>query len=328
VRCGELYPFAVGSTTYDRIVQFEGELYGERQRRKVYAELLAAGAVELTDQLDDDARIKLHKAWEDVTGHGEVRNDVDQLEAFIHDRMLTSFAASVEPRQMWPQRGYLPIVDATNDQLLSLIEAEHEALRWLAENPQMARPGYPGMSPQWLAIIKDAPEKFRRRVNAILEPHLVALRLHQNSQLIPVQSREMHNAVVEPTLHLLDGQPQFTGAEERYQDALRELRDGYPDDAITDAGAALEQILKALGCTGNTLGELLKSAKQTGLLHAADAKFSSVLSQTIDWVKETRNAGEAHSGDVDYTMSDAWMVVHVVGALIRRLAEKGRRGSG
>jgi hypothetical protein len=36
---------------------------------------------------------------------------------------------------MWPQRGHLPIVDATNDQLLSLIEAEHEALRWLAENP-------------------------------------------------------------------------------------------------------------------------------------------------------------------------------------------------
>ena len=123
-------------------MQFEGEQYGERQRRKVYAELLAAGAVELTDQLDDDARIKLHKAWEDVTGHWELRNDVDQLEAFIRDRMLTSFAASVEPRQMWPQRGHLPIVDATNDQLLSLIEAEHEALRWLAENPQMARPGY------------------------------------------------------------------------------------------------------------------------------------------------------------------------------------------
>jgi hypothetical protein len=36
----------------------------------------------------------------------------------------------------------------------------------------------------------------------------------------------------------------------------------------------------------------------------------------------------AHTGDADYAMSDAWMVVHVVGALITRLADTDRRNAG
>ena len=301
-------------------MQRKRELYGERERRKAQEEQLAAGLLEWSDQLDDNARIKLNKAWQDITSHHAFYNAGDGLAAYIRHLMLTSCAASVEPRQMEPPRGRLPIVDATNDQLLSLIEAEHEALQWLAENPYFGQPPYPGMSAEWLAIISDAPEQFRRTVNAILESHLVALSLHQNSELVPVQSQEMHDEVVECTTRLLNGQPQFAQAETRYQDALRELRAGYPDDAITDAGAALEDILLALGCTGNGLGELLKSAEKGKLLRAADARFSSALRQTIEWVKDVRNTGEAHGGDANYAMSDAWMVVHVVGALIIRLA--------
>ncbi|OBI16006.1 hypothetical protein A5714_11605 [Mycobacterium sp. E2462] len=280
--------------------------------------------VQWSDELDRDARIKLSKTWEDITHHRAFRYAVDQLEAYIQDRMLDSAAASVNPRQMEPPDGRVPVIGATNDQLLSLIEAEHESLQWLAENPhQFGLAPYPGASPEWLAIIRDAPERFRRRVNAILESHLVALSLHQNSELVPVQSQEMHDEVVEPTTRLLHSQPHFSQVEIRYQDALRELRAGYPDDAITDAAAALEDMLLALGCTGNSLTELLKCAKQTGLLRASDAKFTSVLSQTIEWVKDVRNAGEAHGGDTNYSMSDAWMLVHILGALTIRLTETG-----
>jgi hypothetical protein len=35
------------------------------------------------------------------------------------------------------------------------------------------------------------------------------------------------------------------------------------------------------------------------------------------------NAGEPHHGEPDINMSGAWMMVHVVGALIVRLAEPG-----
>jgi hypothetical protein len=38
-------------------------------------------------------------------------------------------------------------------------------------------------------------------------------------------------------------------------------------------------------------------------------------------VAAKHNQGEAHRGDPDINMSDAWMMVHVVGALAIRLSE-------
>jgi hypothetical protein len=210
---------------------------------------------------------------------------------------------------------------ASNEQLLSLIEAEHEALRLIVENPAIGVPGYPGMSPQWLDIINAAPEKFRRTVNEVLTAHLIELQLHENSRLVPVHSQEMHAQVVAPTLHLLHGQPRLAPAENAFQEALRQLRNGNANNAITDAATALQNTLEALGCTGNSLGRLLVSAKDIGLLRATEDRFTNMLSQTMAWVKDMRNAGEAHTGDADYDMPDAWMVVHVVGALIKRLAD-------
>lgn len=313
---------AAGSATYHRTVQHEGELYGERKRRIDQDERLAAGLAQLTDQLDQRARVKLMKAWDDILGHVAFRNAAYNLEDLIRDRTLGSEAIAVRPDDMEPGRTRS---QASNDQLLSLIEAEHEALRLLVEKPAIGVPGYPGMSPQWLDIINAAPEKFRTKVNAVLTAHLVELQLHENSRLVPVRSQAMHAEVVAPALHLLHGQPRFVAAENAYQDALRELRNGDANDAITDAGAALQNTLEALGCTGNTLGQLLRSARDIGVLRAADERFTTMLSQTIAWVKDMRNAGEAHSGDADYAMSDAWMAVQLVGALILRLADTDRR---
>jgi hypothetical protein len=102
---------------------------------------------------------------------------------------------------------------------------------------------------------------------------------------------------------------------------LTEIKNDDPGDAITDAGTALQEALIALGCTGNTLSELRKSGQQLGILKAADQRLTGVIGQTIERVSGERNAGEAHRGDPDINLSDAWMVVHVVGALIIRLSE-------
>jgi hypothetical protein len=300
-------------------VEHEGELYGERHRLKNQNEALATGQVQPTDRLERDVRVKLNLAWEDVTGHVAFRNGVYELESYIARRTLGSIAASVQPSDMPPGKGQ----KATNTQLLSLIEAEHEALAWLAANPHFANPGYPGASPQWFEVITTAPERFRSVVNRVLGRHAVSLSLHENSLLLPVQSQEMHHGAVEPALHLLHNQAQFAAAENAYQDALRELRDGYPDDAITDAATALQDVLKALGCTGNALGDMLKSARKNGLITGKDTPLTETVGRTVDWVATQRNHGEAHHGDPDIDMSDAWMVVHVVGALIIRLSEKG-----
>jgi hypothetical protein len=297
-------------------VQRENKLYAERLRLKAQAEALAAGTATLTDQLSPEARSKLRFAWIDVTSHQVFSQTHGEFESYIARRTLEDLAFPLKPDMMASHDR-----TATNEQLLSLIEVEHEILSLLAANLGFGTAPYPGPSPEWVAIASAAPEKFRTRVNEILKDHIVRFYLHQNSQLVPVDSQEMHSAVVERTLYLLHSQPRFAQAEAAYQDALRELRDEHPDDAITDAAGALEQALRTLGCTGNSLGELRKSGQKLGVLKADDDRITGVIGQTIDWVKDKRNAGEAHGVDANYSLSDAWLVVHMVGALVIRLAE-------
>jgi hypothetical protein len=296
-------------------VDYEGELYAERVRRKAQAEGLAAGTTEWTDQLSNDVRNKLRFVWMDLTNHRAFRDAYLELEDYINRRTLESLAFPLKPDMMAPNNRSLTI-----DQLLSLIEVEHEALRRLAEAPLVDNPYSPRMDPFLGHKIEEAPEEFRSRVNAILEAHIVGFHLHQNSHLVPIESHEMHTEVVEPTLYLLHSQPQFAAAEAAYQKALEELRIHDAGDAITDAGTALQEVLGALGCTGKTIGELLRSARNNGLLKGNDTPLTDAIGRTIDWVAAKRNQGEAHRGDPGIDINDAWMVVHVVGALTIRLS--------
>ena len=245
---------------------------------------------------------------------------VDEVENYIAYRTLRSIAVTLDPRDM--QAGSTAVSNnATNEQLLSLLEAEHEALTRLVARLSAAPP-YPGAVPDWLQRVYNAPEDFRNEVNKILEAHAVAFYLHHNSRLVEVESHEMHDAVVAPTLYLLHRQPRFAAAEAAYQKALAELRDRDAGDAITDAATALQDVLTALGCTGGALGDLLNSAKKNGLVKGNDTPLTDVVGRTVSWVAAKRNQGEAHRGDSEIDMSDAWMLVHVVGALIIRLTEQ------
>lgn len=191
----------------------------------------------------------------------------------------------------------------------------------MAANANIASPLYPGMSAELFHWIEGAPESFRQEVNRIFQAHIVGFHLHQNSHLVPIVSHEMHTAVVEPTLYLLHSQPRFADAETAYQNALEQIRKRDPANAITDAGVALQEALTALGCEGKVLGDLLKSAHKIGLLKGKDTPLGEVVGRTVDWVAAMRNQGEAHKANPDVDMPDAWMVVHVVGALIIRLSE-------
>lgn len=79
--------------------------------------------------------------------------------------------------------------------------------------------------------------------------------------------------------------------------------------------------MTALECEGKTLGELLSSAKKIGPTKGNDTPLTAAVASVVNWVAAKRNDGEAHRASPDVTLSDAWMVVHVVGALIIRLAE-------
>lgn len=295
---------------------YERELYAERLRLEAQAAAVAAGERSWSDKLNYTTRVKLTVAWSDAIENLE-KSSRDHLVSYIEGVTLRSMGRALSPRD----RNILSTANYPNEDLLSLIEIEHEALAVLAEqaedpwNGQSLRTGT-GTGFGTVPIID--PEKFRKRVNQVFVAHIVALHLNHNSLLVPIESCEMHDAVVAPTLYLLNDQIRFAAAEKAYQDALRKLRNSDPGDAITDAGTALQGVLTALGFSGNALGDQLKAAKKARAVRGDDTPLTDAV---IQWVASQRNHGEAHRADHNFTMSDAWMVVHVVGALIIRLAE-------
>jgi hypothetical protein len=166
------------------------------------------------------------------------------------------------------------------------------------------------------------PDDFHHGVNRILLSHRGAYELI-DGQMIPFESKELHEEVVAPTLRLLAGRAGWETVENAYQDALREIGTN-PGDAITDAGRALQATLELLGCKGNALGPLIDMAKKTGLLAPHDSALSEGISKMMHWVSADRSEkGDAHKG-ADAKAEDAWLAVHVTGALILRLAEGPR----
>ncbi len=166
--------------------------------------------------------------------------------------------------------------------------------------------------------------RFAREATEILAQERVGWELI-DGHMVEIRSRELHIAVVEPTLLLLH-QSRFGSAERAYEQALEELAHGKAWDAITDAGRALQEVLTRLGCDGNQLGDLIRSARKRGLFAAHDAQLTDAVEKVMHWVSADRSQmGDAHH-ETSATRDDAWLIVHVVGALIVRLAASTPRG--
>lgn len=145
-----------------------------------------------------------------------------------------------------------------------------------------------------------------------------------DGRMVEIHSKELHAAAVEPALRLLH-LLEFAKADKQYRDALDELAQGKAADAITDAGATLQEVLEGLGCEGNQLGDLTRSARKKGLLGAHDTPLVDAVERTMHWVAADRSEmGDTHHA-TQATRDDAWLVVHVVGALIVRLATGRQR---
>lgn len=160
---------------------------------------------------------------------------------------------------------------------------------------------------------------FNIRIAEILREYRLSYELI-DSQMIEFSSRELHQSVVAPTLQLLTGRADLAKVESAYYDALDEISKGKPADAITDAGRALQELLVELGCDGNSLGPLIKSARTRNLLAPHDSPMVSAVDKILSWVSADRSEkGDAHIS-ADVTIADAWFIVHVVGAAILRLS--------
>ncbi|MYB44032.1 MAG: hypothetical protein F4X74_03725 [Acidimicrobiia bacterium] len=159
----------------------------------------------------------------------------------------------------------------------------------------------------------DIVDNFIETVREILLEHRVSFDL-VDGQFVPFSSRVLHESVVVPALTLLGSRKSLHDVEKAYHSALNEIHTGSPGDAITDAATAVQLTLEVLGCDGETLGPLAKSAQRKGIVTGYDEKL-------IHWVSADRsNKGDAHKVD-SASVEDAWLVVHVVGALILRIAD-------
>lgn len=166
--------------------------------------------------------------------------------------------------------------------------------------------------------------RFIASVNEIFGQERVAWRI-VDRMMVEMKSMEMHETVVEPALRLLHD-ARFSKVDAAYRKALDELSRGDPADAVTDAGTALQELLTELGCDGNALGDLIRSARKTGLLAAHDVPTLDALERSMHWVSADRSAtGESHHTS-DASRDDAWLIVHIVGAFVVRLAAGDKRG--
>jgi hypothetical protein len=169
-----------------------------------------------------------------------------------------------------------------------------------------------------------ALQEFQETVATALREHRLSYDFI-NGEMVEFSSRELHEAVTAPALRLLAGRKDLGNVENAYLEALDQLSRGKTGNAITDAGRALQEALSALGCDGNALGPLIGSARKNGLLAGHDSPMADALEKVMHWVSADRSEmGDAHV-EKDASPEDAWLIVHVVGALILRLTQGSPR---
>lgn len=271
-------------------------LYAERKRLADFEAREAAGESLWTEEIPRSARVKIAANWDALENDARY-GPGDAVRGFI--RALMRHHAGVE-NPIDSSRHWLNIEDP--DLSLSYLEAVMLAYKDVAHEDMTG---------------------FERWVNRVFTDHRIAYRMVEG-QIVPLSSDELHVEVVEPTLRLLVGS-RFESAHAAYLKALKEISD--PGDAITDAATALQELLVALGCKGGSLGPLWTSAKKKGLVTAHDKRLIDGIGEFMDWANADRSTtGDAHKHS-DATRADAWLMVHVVGALIVRLVQADLRGT-
>lgn len=288
-------------------------LHRRRTRARQLAQSEQLGQTSWTDAFAPGVRQRIYLLAEDVAGP-YLRKVFDHARRLIlHDEGLEYLV----DRNASPDHEFEQYLRRCPDEMMpTVLEALYQGLGSI-RGPRrvVGRRQYGGGS---LDL-----RHFAGTVNDILAEYRIAFELI-DGKMARLEAIEVHNTVVLPVLRLLPGRKGWEGVEASYQKALEEIgRD--PADAITDAGTALQEALKLVGCKGNALGPLAASARKIGLLAPHDATLSGAIEKIVDWVAADRSMmGDAHNA-APATRDDAWLAVHVVGALILRLASGAAR---
>jgi hypothetical protein len=285
------------------------QLFTERLRQRQLAEREAAGEVLWTETINGRARGTLAQLWATVISaiNAKVVGSKD-AEAHLTTLILASvrWSTGSDPACVTPDE--LARSEADTPELLDVFEALYQAIETMESKRHQ---------------IASLSSVYRDRLNEILNAHRVAYKMI-NGQFVPFSDDPVYAATIEPTVRLLIDRS-FDRAQAAFLNALREIQNGKADDAITDAATALHETLVALGCQGDVLGRLIQDTRRRGLLAGHDEKLTEGIFSFLNWASADRSqTGDAHRQS-DATIGDAWLAVHVVGALIVRLASDDPR---
>lgn len=281
-------------------------LFRRRKRQEELARREVAGEDLWTSNFDDRIRVRLVHLLRTTTNEEYPLSEGDRLRAARAAILEEEGLFFLEKPGASPSDQLEDVVFAVlrgdTDMVATIIEAVYRALT----DPRLNR-----------FRTREAAE-FGTTVRKLLAEHRVAFDF-VDGQMVPFESREMHVAVVEPALKLLGGRRGWDQVERAYRKALEEIGTD-PSDAITDAATALQEALVHLGCEGHSLGPLGNDAAHRQIIRQHDRKL-------VDWVSADRStSGDAHNAK-PATRDDAWFAVHIVGALILRLAGDAPRPS-
>lgn len=280
-------------------------LHARRRRLADLAAREAAGEVFWTEEFETPLRNRLVHLVELLDPSGVFRKEARSQ---ILREMGMFFLAQ---QNNYPANDFTEYLKSGGDDMMP---TALEAIASAFDNPRAQ-----GEANRW-----DYAEPFGDAVNTLLREHRISYELIEQ-EMVPFSSRELHVEVVAPALRLLAADESWSGVETAYRKALEELSRNDAADAITDAGTALQEALKQLGCDGNALGPLIKSARAKGIIAAHDAPLLDVIEKAMQWVSADRsNSGDAHNAE-QVGAEDAWLTVHVVGALLLRLSKKTAR---
>jgi hypothetical protein len=283
-------------------------LFGQRKRLEAIAEAEAAGSSFWTTEFAQEVRTKFIHLFSDAS------NEHEAYYVVARGLILRDEGKLFLDREDW---------DARNDLLHYSFKCEDDIFPSVIE-AMISACVHPMIMQGYSEV--DAARFFERESSRILREHRISYEL-VNRQMVKLSSRELHKEVVAPAMILLAGRPDLDKVEEAYAKSLKEISGGDPADAITDAGTALQEMLGSLGCTGGSLGPLIKSARSKGLLAPHDGPLLDAVDRVMNWVSADRSeTGDAHKAS-SASLDDAWFMVHIVGAIILRLSAGPRKSS-
>jgi hypothetical protein len=211
--------------------------------------------------------------------------------------------------------------EGADEERLDAVAAVMHAFSYLSKTDQEDLGG------SWGQQDADPPVYHFSELRDFVNDVLLAARVewhYVEGQFVPRGNSVLHTGIVKPATILLDSDPVFTKASACFNKAITRLSENKPDVAITDAATALQEMFRELGIHGNSVSDQVNEAQRANIISKADR---GLLKPIVDWVNGDRSErGNAHHHrDGDVSRADAWLMIHVAGALMVRLSNRDPR---